>query len=338
MKKKMKVTKGILIGIACLWSSLSSVEASWAGLSNCCPCLDGCWEIGIEPLVWKPAVCNFHYGDIVSGFSPTGNGTIEHDALSVAPDYHWGFRLFGGYDSECSCMFATLSWNWLHTNDLKTASAAPDGLIISRIEIPFIGNTDFQSAVGKTRFRYNKVSLQLGRHLYCGNCGYLDGFLGLRWTYLRRQYLIDGTTFSAPDLTGTYFQKNRFWGLGLEVGLAGDYSIGCNWSIAGRVTGAALVGEQNSTSQRETPVTATVQTVVIELPNLTQVIPAVDARLGIRYGCDTKCASFYAELGWEIDYYWKLFVPIEGLTALGLVDPMQNAGFCGPYLTIEVCF
>jgi hypothetical protein len=320
-----KLGFSLLIGSSLLTSSLFAQSASSGGsLWDCC---SGCWEVGGAALWQQTCVQNFIFADDQT----RGVGiTTKHNLIDVKPRFSWGFKIWGGWYSCDNCNFASLTWKHLWSHKDSRTYTAKATLILSNV-----GGTVSSSVFGRQATAYDTAYLSLGRTLYCGCDSRFYSYGSIR--YVRgeiRRY--------AKDNLGDFFKdRSKFQGGGLEVGIGGEYSLGCKLSLVGQLGGMILLGRRTHYFARgivEGGVNLVTNSITIK--SITKCVPAIDARLGINYtydwcacGCNLRLVG---EIGWEMDYYWNMLAlyPYASSTHL---DP-TNFGTNGPYASLVLRF
>jgi hypothetical protein len=275
---------------------------------------NGCWRLGAELLYWQPCVCEWDAG-LGSTFP---EDDIDSTILTIKPSADFGFRLIGGYDSEDGCEFATLSWTHLRSTDAWN---------VPPFSITTFGIDQVTDLALGVKSEYNRVSLQAGRYLYqgCGANFYTVAGLDFIDFDLKRS-----ANYVASSTFAEYFEKSEYYGLGFELGLGGEYHIGCGFNLAGKVGAVASFGRRKHRSAF--PQDPLFQ----EYPSTTLCIPGLDVRVGINYARECNCNELTLELGFALDYYWQ---PLAvGMGANFSRSECIDVGFGGPYLAFQLRF
>ena len=94
---------------------------------------------------------------------------------------------------------------------------------------------------------FNVADAIIGRKFWVGRCVDLRPFAGMRYAQISQRLRTNLTT-NIISATGTSItkttikDKQKFWGLGPELGLEADFYFGCGWSLYGTLDGAVLYG------------------------------------------------------------------------------------------------
>lgn len=102
------------------------------------------------------------------------------------------------------------------------------------------------------KLRYNVVNALIGRDLRFNSCFILTPFAGLQAAYIRQN--LDSLSFEGEcctsDIAALLDQKDKekFIGIGPELGIKGEWFLGCGFSCFGSVDAAILYGHFNGRS------------------------------------------------------------------------------------------
>lgn len=191
---------------------------------------------------------------------------------------------------------------------------------------------------------YDTAFLRAGRNLYCGCNSRFFAYGGVRWieTELRRNYRIQTTTLPVK-----YTERTSFDGGGIELGVGGEYGLGCGFNIVAQFGPILLLGNRNDTMALfESSVVAFDTSTKYPGRDFTKCVPGMDVRTGINYAYDwSGCGCslrLVGELGWEVDYYWNMWglrsevANDENLSQAAAVP--TNFGTNGFYASLAVRF
>lgn len=203
------------------------------GPSSCCPTVCRPSQYSGPYCIPAPYCQEFHVtGEVLYWVSNLGGlegafGTTAID-VTVAPglttttivetdrEPHWswrpGYRVGVDYAWKCFVVEA----DWTH----------------------YIGRAHFNDGGqhGNWRINYNTLDLILGRRCNVAPCFFFKPFVGVRGAYIRQnlnshlETFYTGTNGSNVVPTDQH-DKERFWGVGPELGLEANWYLGCSWSL-----------------------------------------------------------------------------------------------------------
>lgn len=248
------------------------------------------WGFDLAVLALKPGASNLNYVIYNQGLPLQSPSWYEKE---LRPGYAPAFALGAHYNfSEGK----DVSLNWTHLNTSTTASVGADTTSYFLGPDYEIGPTGIpiRNASGKVRFQYDVVNLDAGQWAAFGNSLQMRFFGGLSNAYLREQTI---ATYSG-NTTGTYagpfttMQEvtANFIGLGPRLGCGANYSLGHGWGLLGEGAASLLIGSSysktfyvSSAKQLLVVYGQTSNSQFIKDQNVTQVIPGLDAKLGLNY-------------------------------------------------------
>jgi hypothetical protein len=212
---------------------------------NCIPA-PYCQEVNIrgELLYWRAEL-----GGLQSAFGTTtidttvagGITTTTVTEKDVEPDWKWrpGFRI--GADYAFSCF--DLEADWTH----------------------YVGRATFHEdgQHGNWKIRYDTIDLLFGRRFSIAPCFYFKPFVGVRGARIRqtlKSNLETHFTSIIGDNTVSTVKndKEKFWGIGPELGLEADWYIACNFSLYGSVDVVSYYGQVRAKVRNTDTFTSTV--------------------------------------------------------------------------------
>ena len=283
----------LALAMAGLAVGVSSVHAN--AVEDCfrvyLPTVQPGFVVSATALALKPGASNLNYA-IYNKALPLQSPSWTEKELK--PNYDAGFAVSFGY------LFAdgkdvTVDWTHLDSNT-SSSIAAPNSEY-------FIG-PDFQigpdsipvrAASGKARFDYDVVNVNGGQTVNFGSHMTTRFFGGLSNPYLRERVTatFTGNVVTAPN-AGPFSTRQRvsadFTGVGPRMGLESNYEVGYGFGIIGEAAVSALIGSNTSKTSylsssqellNDFGQTSNYQT--IKDDNITQVIPAIDAKIGLSY-------------------------------------------------------
>jgi hypothetical protein len=295
------------LGLCLVAAGFAQVDADSWNWDSCC--WDGCWEAGAEALYWKPCTCEWAYG-----YDESNN------VLSVSPDYHWGFRIFAGYEASDACGFLELDWTHLKGTDTNFVQGAQI----------LIGNIPSSETRAREHLRYNRINFRGGYSLYRGCDVSFQMFAGLRYTD------IDSNHHLRTEPAGDVVESSSFWGVGAEVGVAIEYGLGCNVYLLGHLAGSAAVGRREAHQQSVESQPRVTRTTSV--PTRTQCVPGIDMRLGIGRLTQCGCLTLFGEIGYEFHHYFGVLAAFPPVFDGAAVVECADVGFGGPYASLRLRF
>ncbi len=361
---KKKLFKSLsLLTLAC--TSTSIYAAAAAPFNNnvrlTLPHSNPGFEINLAALWLKPGASNLNYAILNKELPAQSPGWTEQE---IKPSYSPGFELGVRYmfpnsgDKDIN-----LDWTHLYSNT-STSVTVPNYQY-------FIG-PDFEigpdsipghKATGQATFRYDVVNLDVGQYVHFGQNLEMRVFAGLSNGYLREEVVstFTGTTVGAFPGPFSMMQDvmSRFTGIGPRVGVSGDYTFNCGFGLLGEAAASTLIGSLNAKSQyagSAAEVLAlygeTVNRQIISDQTVYQVIPGLDAKLGVSYkhpfgngGLFTVSAGYQAAVYVNAisQYVPGTLVAGEGIETGGIFvatmnHTLSNYSVQGPFLNFALQF
>lgn len=327
-------------------------------------------------LFLKPSSENLGYAVLTTEknyASPVPLATPLWNVESLSPSLQPGFEFGGGYSFVDTGRDLQLNWQHLRA-DAADAAAAGDGQWIS----PFSqtgpptaadyddietkdGVNKLRSATGDGYFHYDSVTLDFGQYVDVGQSLRLRWFGGL--AFARLQQRIVSNFYGAPPAPDAPFpastpiwiqldNESTFWGVGPRLGVNPVYQTPRGLRFTGQLAGALLIG-QTQPAQYEFAATApelaavgiAVNREYISSSSFTQVVYAVDAKLGLGYThVLPNRAIFTIDAGYMAAIYINPFqgyetnnnvlaLQIGSLSSASVRQTQSNFTLNGPYLT-----
>jgi hypothetical protein len=251
------------------------------------------FEFNIGPVWLKPGASNLNYVIYNKELPVQSPGWSEHELLpSFTTGLDLGFRYIfpngGGNDIK-------LDWTHLSTSN-SAATSAPDASFFLGPDYEIGPNGLYiRNATGNVKFKYDVVNGDVGQFAGFGQHMQMRFFGGLSGGFLREQVTAN---YSGNLTTGTYpgpFTMNQvvtsnFTGVGPRFGIEADYNTYYGFGFLGEFAASALMGTMYSktnyagTSQQLiTQYNQALNNQIIEDQKVYQVIPGVDAKLGVNY-------------------------------------------------------
>ncbi len=310
-------------------------------------------SLGVEfSALWlQPTSSNLHYAAQANPLpAPTPNWKI-HD---IKPDYDWGFEV--GIDAQFRGTRTDLMLNWthFHSSDSKSVTVPTEDMLG-----PFftIGPdaSPYNSAHGKVRFHFDEANFDYGVLVNFGRRVRTNLFAGVSYVYLKQTLT---SNFSSPDGTDTRSIKvpSKFSGAGPQLGFDFCCRLAGGFSFVGNTSGSLLVGTMKNHTTYES-VSPLLGPLGITPPNTqntsvskrTQVVPGLEARLGLAYvlSCFTLEAGYQAkvfinaiqsvDMGSEVPLN-SVEATTVGVYARSFQRNLSNFALAGPYARLQIRF
>ena len=344
------MTKRITLALAMIGLSASAFAgapgnqvAMPSGINLIAPDSVGVWSFGIEALYFQPANNEYQYGQLVS--SPTvANNNARNQ--SVGNSYDWGGTIDATYLFPGNSRDVKLSYTHIRFSNSDTTSVAGGQAFNPAVNfgIGQLGVGD--SARGSQDNDVDSVDLVFGQWIRIGQRVDLHPFGGFRWADISTSAKGSfDSTVSQPIDGGLDYTKltSSFQGIGPRAGIDTAVHLGKGFSIVGTMAGSLLVGNvdgkytetDTSGAGGPTPIT-TVDTV--KTGDSTQVVPELDARIGVDYmHAFNPATSMNIQLGWQVVNYFDVSnVDLVDMGTPNTVNNSEDFGYHGPYLRLQV--
>jgi Legionella pneumophila major outer membrane protein precursor len=295
-------------------------------VGDCC----GDYSAGVDLLYWKASHCPIAYA---RGFD-FGEVDLVNDYM-IDSDYDWGFRVW--LEREMSCTTFGLSYLHLETTDNGRANRGGSGTLqLQGAE----GDVDFANS--SLKFRYQNIDLSLRQPLHEG-CDYTVSAVGiLRWVDIDMKNRTAGLLSIEIDIPRSLDQSTSFDGVGLGIGLSGEYCLPCWLDVGGHVTFAANLGKRKM--GKLTAINRCSGGPCAPLfssgHQATVFVPQGEFDLHLSHSISRCGALWTLTLGYELHYFWDaLEYAATNESADGVpVSSCENVGFGGLYLGLSANF
>ena len=185
----------------------SSMSDEW----ECCSCCEltccGRAFIGGELLYWRAFESGLDTCVPTAVSDSTSGSVVTSTFYGKGKDlrFKWrpGFRIGAGYESACNCWDVGATWTYFH-------SKAQNG-------------SGF-----KWNINLDVVDLLAGYECGCDSCYAMRPFVGVRGARIDQKLRIQSSTDGSVVNNSN---RQNFWGVGPLVGLGGDLSLGCGFSL-----------------------------------------------------------------------------------------------------------
>jgi hypothetical protein len=332
------------------------------------PELKGGFELAIESLYFQPQVGNIDYGtydplpafvpDIttVPDTFPTGlplNPSSRSEVKVLKPRYNTGLRVHFGYIFPLTSNDISVNFTKYRESSNKYTTAPATGVIWTitngnfGTQTPF-GQTFFpvlaDRADANVKFDWQTHDLEFGKRVKFYNL-MTRFFVGVTYAKVKEDINIvysDGiTNFLFPLPTDVpldfIYQTNDFSGVGPRLGVAGDLSLGCGFSLVGLLATDLLLGNFDSNF---TEVSIYGQTASLNPDRRKRFVPALEGKLGVAYSVVLKnCSQVSLEVGYDTNTYFdvKDSMRFTDYTS-AFIKQDQDISFDGPYVRLQVNF
>lgn len=288
----------------------------------------GTWSFGLEAL-YMQSNTNFQYADTGNSTLLGGSGVINNE--SVTNEWNWGVEgdisyMFPGSSRDVSASYTHLN---LDGNDSVSSPANVSGVV--GLSGPV---TDYDSAKGTSDQTLNAATLTFGQLLTVGDRLSLHPFGGLAYAD------IDSTNkanyFTLDNLTESYKGTSDFQGIGPRAGMDAAVHLGSGFSIVGTMAGDLLVGSMDSKFNFNQALSGV--TNQFKNDSYTQVVPELDAKLGIDYMyAFNPNTSMNVQLGYQVVNYFN--AESQDTFDSVITNSTNNTNdfdYNGPYLRLQL--
>lgn len=287
----------------------------------------GTWSFGLEAL-YMQSNTNFQYANVTST-PAVGSAVIDNE--SVTNEWNWGVEadisyMFPGSSRDVSASYTHLNQDG---NDSVSAPGAVGGVYGTFLSA--------DSAKGTTDQSLNAATLTFGQLLTVGDRVSLHPFGGLAYADIDTTNKANYFTNIAGVSTSTDFYKGTsdFQGIGPRAGMDAAVHLGSGFSIVGTMAGDLLVGSMDSDFYYNNFTSLTSH---YKNDSYTQVVPELDAKLGLDYMyAFNPNTSMNVQLGYQVVNYFNA----ESQDAVDsvVVNSTNNTNdfdYNGPYLRLQL--
>lgn len=279
---------------------------------------------------------------------------------AVRPINKIGFDVGVGYVIPNSGNDLQLSWQNLDAS--KSASVrAIDGPTEFTGPLYQIGpnSVPVRESSGRAKFDYNVINLDAGQFVNFGNCTQARFFVGLNGAQLKQTLSANFKGIQAPGLFSlTSKNISKYDGVGPRLGVKAKVEMCEGFGLMGQMAGSLLIGTMKPITKisGSSPDLAnagiSVNHQAISTQSSTQVVPGVDAKLGINYFTSFNCdALFTIEAGYQLATYINAITAYNPTTLVTtppgpiqtgsifvntLGKTVSNFSVSGPYLNFKV--
>lgn len=310
-----------------------------------CPCYE--FEVEGRALYWQPYASNMHYLALEKPLvvdSP--NWKIE----DINPEYHWAYEVSASAFFHDSHTKTRLTWTEYHSVDTDSEHAHGSDIVgpFFDIELPF------QRAKGRVDFRYYNLKLDCGIAVDFGCRFHTYLYSGVDSTLIK-QHLISKYASEDKKTSRKIKTPSQFLGGGPQIGFDFSYEFWNGFEFNGGGKGSLLVGRlKNHTDFVSVdPLLTSPNIQKTEVKNRTQLVPALQGKLGIAYVFCVCDSAWRLEAGYEARVYINAIQSVDisseaaslpdlpdvvGVFARTFQRTVSNFGVAGPYLNLDIEF
>lgn len=341
------MTKRILLALAAVGLSVTAFAGAPGnnmvaptGTPVIAPDSTGSWSFGLEAL-YMESNTNFQYAS-VNNIDDNGAGYAKNQ--SVTNEWNWGVEADISYMFPGSSRDVSLSYTHLNQNGSDNVSNSAGNIqAVFRTGPTVLQGTDYSSAKGDVDQTLNAAGLTFGQLLTVGDRLSLHPFGGLAYadidTTNKAYYNYPNPADATSTLTDTYKNESDFQGVGPRAGIDAMVHLGSGFSIVGTMAGDLLVGSMDSKyTYTDQDIRALRTGATIKNDSYTQVVPELDAKLGIDYMyAFNPNTSMNVQLGYQVVNYFNAN-STDALDSFSLnsVNSTSDFDYNGPYLRLQL--
>lgn len=315
------------------------------------------FELTGSLLVLQPGAGNLGWAATTTVLPiPTPNWSVE----SFDPTYKPGFNIGARYVFENSGTDIQVNWSYLSTHYSDTVQVNPASQWVS----PFsqtgtpptggeiTGVASLKSAEAKLDFTFNALNLDMGKFVNFGTNLQTRFFTGLSSAWIKEQLV--SNFYGAPKAVLKLNNKSTYAGVGPRLGFNNSYEMYHRLRLVGQFAGAILIGSMQPAQYQFTGFSSDLALVGIGANNeqigsesVTQIVPALDAKLGLSYN---YIIPQKGELTFELGYMGALYInPLSAyetntnvialdtgsLSTSSVKHVQTDFSVAGPYMTVR---
>lgn len=318
------------------------------------------FEFNVSALYLQPVASNFGWSVTTTVLPiPSPNWSVN----VIKPDFSAGFNIGARYFLLNPGTDVQLNWSHLDTNDTDEVIVNPSSQWVSPFSQTGTPPTQQGQITGisllkvgnvRLKFNYDSVQLDLGKYINAGSNLQTRLFTGLNALFLKEE--INSTFHGLPTLPVFNFNNtSKYNGIGPRLGFTNKYDIYHRIRLVGQFAGSVLYGKMQPAQYKFTGSSVELILAGINVnyeglsnPSVNQLVPALDAKLGLSYTYIIKQAS---ELTIEFGYMGAVYfdalssyetnnnvIPIDSgsLSTASAKHTHSNFSLGGPYVTANV--
>ena len=318
-----------IVCVAMLLKSISGFAGVMGGVCNASdvlvPTEKRAWDISGRALYLQSTTMQ-----PTSPFSQTFSETNKTITWGTNPDWGWGFQFAAAYHFSRG---NEVNLNWYHYR--RSTSNFVNVTNVNNLVIPFQSDAFNNKVISFIKPQWDQANLEFAQPLYFAQNRFLRLHGGLNYsrvsanTTLSNSYVdVDFETEKESNIVSSYSSSTVFNGFGPRVGAdfnyqldnhIGVYATGAMSLLAG--TSKAFIGYSTAESLEQAtssyPLAAN-SGLGFSTPN---VIPELDAKLGIMYNYETT----YGELSLDLGWLWAHYVNVIGSYGLTKNSPLTSS-------------
>ncbi|NGX61333.1 MAG: hypothetical protein K940chlam9_00818, partial [Chlamydiae bacterium] len=275
-------------------------------------------------------------GDLDYAVLQRANGTEQVEQadpdMSWSGSFHLGYHFSPNFDLEGS-------YRTFH-NRKRDSVFAREGEGIASLNASGPADVVFSEASSRVDYQLDQFDLSLGRGIEL--CSTLDlyGFVGLRYSDLKRTLHNAYLGGEPPLLTESKFPtlRSHYWGVGPLMGVQPTYYFSSCFGITGLFDIALLVGNVNSKLDQENFGTVLDETSnTLRTRNLQMIVPVIDTKIGAFWrGQLGKHIEFCIEGGYRFSDYFQSIDLLFPVFLIGLDQDNSSLHLSGPYVSLSI--
>lgn len=268
------------------------------------------------------------------------SGTVGANTERVTPGYDWGYFIGTGYLIH-KRYDVQASWTALNTaSSDSTSTSGPDTIVIlSDLFGTPLGAGETATAHSSESLNFEAFDATIGQYHKAIDHLTARLFTGIRYAKITLDIDNDYTITGIPGPISNDYNSS-FSGWGPQVGMDLSYEVYKQLALTGHFALAFLIGTQEASSSDFFDTTPT--QIDIELDDETQIVPALDVKLGLGWNSLYQKDSFKLgiEGGYQVGYYFDAATIVDGnaSVALGFSVDRIDVSMMGPYLNINAAF
>ncbi len=294
------------------------------------PCPSTAWEFGAQALYLQTSVsgANYYGANIVVAADPT-NPAVSAQYQGVS-HWGWGFMIEGAYHFNTG---NDLNLNWYHINNSNDVGATT-----ANLDTPALLHVS--SYTGSIAPQWDAVNLEFGQLAHFGEWKNIRFHGGVEYLHLQTKASVSGVFQpDFPVVTNNTFAataESKFNGFGPRIGADYMYNWGNGLSMYAKGATALLVGSQSFDLNR---FDSALGYNISANGSTTNVVPALEAKLGLAYDYAMAQGDVSIDLGWMwVNYFNGLQAPNVSLGAGVGADGstvQSNYALQGPYVGLK---
>jgi hypothetical protein len=297
----------------------------------------------------------FKSGIAVPADSP--NWQIYEIYPNYAPAFKVGMKIrFSDLDTNIEA-----NWQRLYTSKSEKHTVPTSGDMIGPLFDIGPNSSAYSISTGEVKFHFDSANLLFAQQFCAFKRLYPNIFAGGSYARIKQTLNNKYENYSS-GISREIESYSTFTGAGPMIGFDFDYRVYGGFFFTGTSSLALIIGEsQNGTTYTSaTPALTTVgnpnpNIQGTKVPNRTQLVPALEEKLGFSYGGLFSSCSITFGFGYQAQIYLNaiqsvdmqsqaapelltVLVPDSGVFAQGFLRTLSNYIMTGPYITLDIVF